>query len=379
MQPIINVHSHLINFDFFPDNYFRIRSPLKEWMLEHPATHWIIRFITFVIPGQAYDKMHEMQAILRKNIDDVAGILIAEMDTAGIVMSTPLMMDLEIPASQKAEIPYPYQVIMVSEIAARYPGRIMPFIMYDPRKSGAYKLIKRAVEEMGYLGVKLYPALGYHPDPRSYYNNVETNEELEKIYDYCEQEQIPITAHCSPGGSYSGEFLHNKDLILQMTRPDNWETVLSKHPKIRLNLSHFGNCLTEVYDPGSWASAIARLVAEYENAYTDIAYQSKALKKKTQEQYFSALNRLAEDKDIGRKIIFGTDWPSTRHTWTEGDYVRPFAKYLSAEKLRRIGFDNPINFLFPDRKLPRRIVDFYASKNVAPDKYPSWTKDNLNI
>jgi predicted TIM-barrel fold metal-dependent hydrolase len=353
---------------------------MKEWMLEHPLTHWIIRFITFVIPGQAYDKMHEMQAILRKNINDVAGVLVAEMDEAGIVMTTPLMMDLEIPSlNQKAEVPYPFQVTMVSEIAARYPGRIMPFIMYDPRKPSAFKLIKRAVEEMGYLGVKLYPALGYHPDPRSYYNNVETNEELKQIYDYCEQEQIPITAHCSPGGSYSGEFLHNKDLILQMTDPANWEMVLKKHPKLRLNLSHFGSCLTEVYNDGSWAGVIRELVCKYENAYTDIAYQSKALKKKTQQQYFSLLSEMIEDKDVGPKIIYGTDWPSTRHTWKEKDYLKPFKKNLNDNALQRIGFDNPINFLFPGRKFPQRIKDFYTSKNVAPDKYPAWLKENLKL
>jgi hypothetical protein len=66
----------------------------------------------------------------------------------------------------------------------------------------------------------------------------------------------------------------------------------------------------------------------------------------------------------------------TRHTWKEEDYVRAFAR-LEPDKLKRIALENPLDFLFPGRKLPSRIRRFFDSKDIKEADLPQWMKDNL--
>lgn len=377
MAGYINVHTHLINFDFFPDAYFKIRSPIREWMLRSKLTEWLVRGTTFLLPGKKYNRMHEMQNILKKDIIGVSKHLLDEMDAADILLSTPLMMDLEIASfNEKAETPYPYQVILVSEIAAKYPGKLMPFIMYDPRRPSAFRLTKRALEEMGYLGIKLYPALGYDPDPASNYNDINTNDELAQIYEYCQVNGVPITAHCSPGGSFSGELLHHKELIVYLSQPANWEKVLKKYPRLSLNLAHFGGDILKIDNEGSWSGRIRKMMGEYPNLFADIAYHGEGLEPKTADRYFKLLNSLM-DSPISGRIIFGSDWSSTRHTWEEKDYLLPFKEGFGNEHFDRIAFTNPLKFLFPDKTFPVRILNFMRSKKMTENDVPPWLRSQV--
>ena len=70
------------------------------------------------------------------------------------------------------------------------------------------------------------------------------------------------------------------------------------------------------------------------------------------------------DNTVKNRIIFGTDWLMTRHTWREDDYIKFFLKYLNS-KLQVIAFQNPLNFLFSEKKLPQRIVDFFQANNIS--------------
>ncbi len=67
---------------------------------------------------------------MKRDIRDVTRELVSEMKEAEIVPATPLMTDLELAFfNKKPEIPYRYQVKLVSDIAAAYPGTIMPSII----------------------------------------------------------------------------------------------------------------------------------------------------------------------------------------------------------------------------------------------------------
>lgn len=381
MPEFINVHCHLLNFKFVPDSFFKIRAPIREWMLRHKLTRWLARVITFLLPGKKYDKLHEVLALMKKDINDVAATLISEMKEAKIVLATPLMMDLELASfNVKPEIPYRYQVKLLSDIAAKYPGEIMPFIMFDPRRRSVSELIITALEEMGFLGVKMYPPLGYHPDPASFFNDAEVNHELEEIYRYCQDNSIPITTHCSKGGAYSGDLIRFKELALDFCQPSSWEGVLKKYPELYLNLAHFGgtNDFLKYDKPESWTDAIARLMKQYDHVYADISYHDTALNQKTSGRYFQILTKLMGDSLVKNRIMFGTDWLMTRHTWKEADYVAPFAE-LPPALLKQIAWENPLNFLFPARKLPPRINNFFQSQNISQASFPQWMKSNLQI
>ncbi len=381
MQRFVNVHCHLLNFRFIPDAFFKTRAPIRERLLRSKLTGWIARAMTFLWPGKKYDKIHEVLALMKKDIRDVVKPFVDEMDQAGIVLATPLMMDLELASfNVKPESPYRYQVMLISEIAADYPGKIMPFIMFDPRRRSVSELIKTALEEMGFLGVKMYPPLGHHPDPGSFFNDAEVNHALNATYEYCEKESIPITAHCSKGGAYSGDLMHSREVVHKFSHPSSWEGVLEKYPGLRLNFAHFGGNedFLNIDRSESWSNKILDLMRRYDGVYADISYHEPALWKKTAGDYFATLEKLMNDDSIKDRVLFGTDWLMTRHTWTERAYVEAFLM-LAPTMLQQIAFENPRNFLFSDRKLPARIKRFFESKNIKKTDLPPLIKVSLTV
>jgi len=82
-------------------------------------------------------------------------------------------------------------------------GRVMPFYAFDPRGGlEAVMRTKRAIETQGFVGVKLYPPLGFRPIGNE---DKELDKALLELYGYCCKEEgnpVPIIAHCSwSGGS----------------------------------------------------------------------------------------------------------------------------------------------------------------------------------
>lgn len=79
-----------------------------------------------------------------------------------------------------------------------FANRIYPFIHADPRrladsKQKYFELIKRyIIEDKIFLGIKIYPALGYFPFDRR----------LKPLYDLAIDHDLPIMSHCSMGPVY---------------------------------------------------------------------------------------------------------------------------------------------------------------------------------
>ena len=391
MQEFINVHCHLLNFNFVPDSYFRTRAPVRKWLLRNSATRWIARIVTVLLPGNKYDRLHEVLDIMNyKDIFAVADKLIQEMSASingEIVLSIPLMMDLETTSlDEKPEIPYRHQVEFISDVAKKYPGQLMPFLMVDPRRYDVIGLVKNALEKRGFLGVKMYPSFGYDPNPGSFYNDRIVNTELMLLYRYCEDASIPITTHCSPSGSYNSDAISCRKIYQKYCSPSNWKKVLEIYPKLYLNFGHFGGCgafldkskSEEDRESQEWNVAIQQLMREYEHVYADLAYHSAAVKPEFAHGYFAKLSKLMEDELIKHRIIFGTDWLMTRHTWEEKDFVNAFIA-LPPAILNLIALENPLDFLFRERKLPHRIKSFWDKNNISQPQYPQWVKKHLTL
>lgn len=155
-----------------------------------------------------------------------------------------------------------------------------------------------------FMGIKVYPPLGFDPWPEE----GPEREKVQYLYKYCVDNNIPITAHCNPGG-----FLVNND-YKEYSRPYKWESVLQneKYRKLRLNLAHFGGVENE-----EWQKKIAEMILEvdpasgqytYENFYTDISYQG--VDKKTYDNLLRFLNTYdaVKRRRLIERIIFGTDF-----------------------------------------------------------------------
>ncbi len=146
-----------------------------------------------------------------------------------------------------------------------------------------------------FMGIKVYPPLGFDPWP-------EDSSELAKVkymYEFTIKNNIPITAHCSPGG-----FLVD-DAYRDFSSPFKWVSVLESYPDLRLNLAHFGG-----EEKPAWRDKILELILkhDYKNFYTDISYQG--VHKESYKSLRKVFDRYQseERKRLSEHVIFGTDF-----------------------------------------------------------------------
>ncbi len=262
-----------------------------------------------------------------------------------IVLFTPLMMDMEFWVGDKPKWSVAKQIRKTKKRIKQFPGIIHPFIAFDPeRQRQANKQnalagskvvdtpldgVAEAMEEHGFIGVKIYPPLGFRPTDNVAINPDPTQGELnelvlqvdptsdvaetlqgwdsalEELYCYCEREEVPITAHCTPGGA--GAFgMH--------ANPIYWEQVLRNHNDLRLNLAHFGKDLIDpdnpAYDPTTgWTWKIGDLMDNFPHVYADTGAHKEIYNIRTRQMYFANLQRLFQAfQQAPKRYMYGTDW-----------------------------------------------------------------------
>ncbi len=382
---LINVHCHILNFDFVPERLFRVRAPVREWFLRRRATRWLARLViglvSPLVPGLGYRRIHELLALMSEDIDAVAARLISEMDDAGIGLAAPLTMDLETSYQQSAEFPYRYQLACTSELAARYPGRLLPFVMVDPRRSDGVEMAVDCLQHHGFLGIKIYPPLGYHPDPASILNTRAVNRRLDRLYRFCAEQEIPITAHCGRVAAYGPTLLKASEKVQESYgRPQAWIPVLRRYEGLRLNIGHFGEDLHRLGESDAWSTAIREMMTEFPQVYADLSYHGEAHKKRLQGQYFARLNGLLDEGSrVSRRILFGTDWPMTRGSWREEEYLAPFREHAGEDRLHQAAFVNAMGFLFAGGVFPARLERFFAQHGEGLADLPGWLRTALHL
>jgi predicted TIM-barrel fold metal-dependent hydrolase len=211
------------------------------------------------------------------------------------------------------------------------PGRVFPFFALDPRRPGAVEAVVRGglVGAGGpFYGVKLYPRLGYHPGCA----------ELGPVYRYCEESGIPVTAHASYKGFPDWMTDH-----ADFGNPANWEPVVAAHPRLRLDLAHFG-ARTE---DDSWSRTIAELMRRYKNVYSDLSCYTR------REELELIAETYLKDRRISPRVMFGSDF-DVMYFINPGEitlpsYYRMFLEVLGPEALGVMCRDAPRAFLFGDR------------------------------
>jgi len=99
---------------------------------------------------------------------------------------------------------YEGTISMLSRVAARYPAQIWPLVSFDPRRPDGLDYVKRAMEEQGFVGVKLYSRCGWMPlHNRELYGDKigsKLDSRLEKFYEYLVENDLPVLNHTSPTG-----------------------------------------------------------------------------------------------------------------------------------------------------------------------------------
>jgi predicted TIM-barrel fold metal-dependent hydrolase len=185
------------------------------------------------------------------------------------------------------------------------PGiAVHPFVSFCPWRQVAelqagktptqFDLVQDAVRTKGFIGVKLYPLMGFRPTGNTLADSAlyparlrqlgnwadGLNAALDGLYAWCVAEDVPIMAHCSYSQYPSQD-------AGRLGGPDGWLQVL-KNPRfrtLRLNLAHCGGVwdlaaaraatIATLMPPGTppWPVTVLDALGrpEYPNLYADIA------------------------------------------------------------------------------------------------------------
>ncbi|MFN0134911.1 MAG: amidohydrolase family protein [Phycisphaerae bacterium] len=93
---------------------------------------------------------------------------------------------------------------IIAEASRKYAGQVFPFVGFDPRRPHGLEVVKEAIEQKGYVGVKMYSRTGWMPIHNRILYGKENGDELDRrmdeMFQYCLQHDLPMLVHCSPTG-----------------------------------------------------------------------------------------------------------------------------------------------------------------------------------
>jgi predicted TIM-barrel fold metal-dependent hydrolase len=333
-----------------------------------------------------------------------------------VSLFTPCLVDYDAWSDDRAPTPLATQ-IQVQALVARLSmqdrigprgARLHPFVAFDPRReaegpgavpgagrdgsgppasigprSGALEMVRYAVESAGFLGVKVYPAVGFAPldnvrlRPREALSP-RLDAALAALYATCQAQEIPITTHASVENEFG---LGLRALVA----PERWRPVLERFPTLRLNFGHFGHdygidARDGVLAKTAWMRQAAALMQAYPNVYADLSGSALPHDPAYAARFLGYLRDIiGAFPRVTRRLMYGSDWWLNRLDPGPGDSLEgtraALASLLSPEEVADVMGRNALRFLgFLDeenRPRPgasaRRLRRFYG-----PIPPPSW-------
>jgi predicted TIM-barrel fold metal-dependent hydrolase len=313
---------------------------------------------------------------------------------------TPLLVDLgtgvgdvaKTTVAQQVEL---YEKISRASMSGVVPGigkaTLLPFVGFDPLRElrarptqpirSPLEIVQDAVLRYGFVGVKLYPQMGWRPSGNAPWGALTAedagalDEIVEEFFAWCEAENVPLTAHCS-NSNYAHQDFGTPGA--EYGRPEDWLPVLERHPGLHVNLGHFGGVRKDEA-PTGWPWRIARATRSAPGLYADVGnhrIDDHALL----EGYFDMLEAMRstlETATIADRLMYGSDWfMEALHpehddflTTYRSNFERRFGAdatedFLGRNALRFLGFDDAGN------RNAKRLTARYES--FAPDRMPSW-------
>ena len=218
---------------------------------------------------------------MRYTLDELLGTMRRHKIARGLLLSPPL----------KRAVPLPNEEII--GLCRRSGGMLAPVITVEPTA----KEVKAAVKlgEENRREVKAFKIrLGY----------VKASAEspvYDRLYHYAESAKLPVLFHTGDTAFSNGDLARSHPLTL--------DGLANKREELTIVLCHFGN---------PWFMDVAELIYKHPNVYTDIsglttpsAYAEKYAKwlaRKISEAIYYAGG--------AEKVLFGTDYPVTKHSET---------------------------------------------------------------
>ncbi len=356
---MFDIHCHVFNFDYVPDQFLGIRIPMTRRFLRR-----LVHFLQKLIPWTDTDPLSNIAYFINigrsSSIQDISEKLF-DYYPEGTTIFCPLMMDMRPGIKGEQKVDYNTQIDNMRNLRNQYPDKLLPFVAIDPNNCDCENIFLRAfTAEYNFFGIKIYPSLGYLP----------SNPKLMKIYEVCEAKKIPVTVHCGGGTVHSSYhrieditgkrldennnwvdsteskwFFGSNSYANYFNHPKNWEPVLISFPKLKLNLAHFGsdNEWERLLKGKSntWVNRIMDLIARYDNVYADFSYNI------SDHKIFGILKERIEDNVlIAERTLYGSDYYMVVIEGHFRSIKTDFVTSMGDEIMNQIAFVNPKRFLF---------------------------------
>jgi len=265
-------------------------------------------------------------------------------------------------------------------------ARIHPFVAFNPLDKNSLKRVKKAVYGYGFIGVKLYPPCGFLPIGNAALRDFkgtkgkEIDRRLDELYEFCEDEDVPILAHTAPSNGF-------RTGVERRATPLGWLAVLAEYEDLRINLGHFGHMEGTEYDVQinclAWSAKIAELMDEHPHVYADVGNSAAVYNRDYRGRFQHWLERLLSNHpNVGQRALYASDWwmdtLDAEHETTYQVFSDMFSQgslascrdgFLGKNALAFLGFRKPDGTLDVDNKNRQRLVAFYKWKGVTP---PTW-------
>ncbi|RVJ33844.1 twin-arginine translocation signal domain-containing protein [Sinorhizobium medicae] len=281
------------------------------------------------------------------------------------------------------------------------------YIGFDPLREVAYRAhaegatvssmatARRALTDHGFIGVKLYPPMGFRasgnqgPYPQRTVDRLgfrpdrQLDEALDDLYRLCVELDAPILAHGYSSNGSGPSYADRGD-------PAYWLPVFKKHPNLRVCLAHFGRFDARSkgreklsLPEGSWEWALGEFIRANprQRVFADISYFSEALSGNPEVRVLLAnsFKRWTGEFDpTAEHLIFGTDWIMLGQEKGYEHYLASVNSFLRQDCgfdddiCERIFRSNAMQFLPLQRgsKGRDRLLAWYTRRAVDPSRLP---------
>jgi len=233
-------------------------------------------------------------------------------------------------------------VRLLEQIAIMSGGAILPFIGFNPRSDlegheRSFERVVDAVSNCGFIGVKLYPPMGYlaygnagqdHPGACPAMPDAdEIDARLGRLYAWCADHNVPIMSHTSH--SFGKTDAHD-----DCASPVGWRRALDAFGGLRVQAGHFGG--DSQYALGkAWAADYVEMMgtANGANLNVDLSNLGKLFEpgsavRKAIEPLFAREVSKASGEIAANRMVYGSDWYMTLLSNASGAYAANMSGYL---------------------------------------------------
>ncbi len=232
---------------------------------------------------------------------------VARMDEAGVDVSVMMPMDHGLGLGEEGVIPIAEKNRLCAEAADRHRGRLFTFCGVDPRRPDAWEILRRAVDEWGAIGLKLYPTNGFYPDDA---------EVVYPLYRLLAERDLPVLLHQGhSAGRHKSKFGH----------PMYVDSAAADFPELRFVMGHSARLET-------WGHEALAVAIYKTNVFLDLSlWQHWISPDELVRKVVWMRDRIGVDR-----ILFGSDMAGIEVSLTLKEWVDQFR--MLPEWAKQLGY-----------------------------------------